>query len=83
METNMARRSAMQKVAPGWKMFSLAVTSLAALLVVGVWTKQTAPVSPPTTVGVAVPAEGAAISPTEIMIRRGRELPVAEPVDPF
>jgi hypothetical protein len=73
----------MQTVTPGWKMFSLAVAALAAVVVTGLWTKRTASVSPPTTVGAVVPLEGAAISPMEIMIRRGLHVPVADPVEPF
>jgi hypothetical protein len=73
----------MQKVSPEWKIFILAVAAVAAVVVIGFWTQRTASLSPPTTVGAAVPVEGAAISPMEIMIRRGLHVPVADPVEPF
>jgi hypothetical protein len=74
----------MQKVTPEWKILSLAVATLAAVVVIsGLWTKRTASVSPPTTAGAAVPVEGAAISPIEIMVQRGPHVPVADPVEPF
>ena len=68
---------------PGWRKFSLALTALLAAAVIGVWAKPTGSVSTTATVG-AVPAEAsAAISPMELMMLRGRHLPVADYAEPF
>lgn len=70
------------QVNPTWKKLSLVLTALVAVAVIGLWAKPTAPT--PSTVGAAVPAEaGAAISPMELMILRGRKLPPMEYVEPF
>jgi hypothetical protein len=69
----------MQKVTPGWK----TCQCHSCLVVIGLWTKQTASVSLPMTVGTAAPVQSAAISPMEIMIRREPDAPAADPVEPF
>ena len=69
---------------PAWKKFSLALMALIAAAIVGVWAKPTSSVSMSATVGAAIPVEAsAAISPMELMIRRGRNLPVTDYVEPF
>jgi hypothetical protein len=68
-----------------WRKFSLRLTALIIVAVVGGWAMSTVFASKPaTTVGARAPAEAsAAISPMEFMIIRGRQLPVTEYVDPF
>jgi hypothetical protein len=69
-------------VTPAWKMFSLALAVLAAVAVIGLWAKPRASVSP-TTVGAGIPVEASAISPLEMMIRRGHNLPATDYAEPF
>jgi hypothetical protein len=76
----------MQQIASPWRKFSLRLTALIIIAVVGGWAMSAVFASKPaTTVGVAnTPAEASAIiSPMELMIGRGRHLPVSEHVEPF
>ena len=68
-----------------WRKFSLRLTALIIVAVVGGWAMSAVFASKPSTVGAAVaPAEAsAAISPMELMIRRGRQLSATEYVEPF
>jgi hypothetical protein len=75
----------MQKVqfTPAWKKFSLALVVLLTVAVIVVWAKPTASTSP-ATVGAAIPVEAsAAISPMELMIRRGHNLAPTDYAEPF
>jgi hypothetical protein len=68
---------------PAWKKISLALAVLLTAAVIVVWAKPTSSVSP-ATVGAAIPVEAsAAISPTELMIRRGHNLPATDYAEPF
>jgi hypothetical protein len=79
----------MQQIASPWRKFSLRLTALLIVAVVGGWAMSAVFASKPSTVGAATtqahaPAEAAAIiSPMELMIGRGRHLPITEYVDPF
>lgn len=68
-----------------WRKFSLRLTALIVVAVVGGWAISAVFASKPaTTAGARVPAEAsAAISPMELMIRLGRNLPEQEYVEPF
>jgi hypothetical protein len=68
---------------PAWRKFSFAVTALLAAAAILVWAKPMGSATTPTTVGAAVPVEASAISPMELMIRRGHNLPVTEYAEPF
>jgi hypothetical protein len=83
-----ARRLAMQQIASPWRKFSLRLTVLIIVAVVGGWAMSAVFASKPSpTVGAAVdapaPAEAAIISPMELMIGRGRHLPIGDYVEPF
>ena len=68
---------------PAWKKFSLALAVLLSAVVIGVWAKPTGSTSP-ATVGAAVPVEASAgVSPMEMMILRGRDLPATDYAEPF
>jgi hypothetical protein len=79
----------MQQIASPWRKFSLRLTALIIVAVIGGWAVSSVFASKPSTVGAATteanaPAEAAAIiTPMELMIGRGRHLPVAEYVEPF
>lgn len=77
----------MHQIASPWKKFSLRLTALIIVAVVGGWAISTVFASKSSTVGVAnapAPAEASvAISPMELMIGRGRHLPVSDYVEPF
>jgi hypothetical protein len=77
----------MQKLSPvsPWRTFSLGVTVLAIVAIVGGWAISTVFASKPSTVGARplAPAEASVIAPMELMIGRGRNLPVADYVEPF
>jgi hypothetical protein len=82
----MARRSAMKEVqhTSGWRKFSLGLTALIIVSVVGGWALSSVFASKPSTVGVGAPVEAsAAISPMELMVTHGRPLPVTEYAEPF
>jgi hypothetical protein len=68
-----------------WRKFSLRLTALIVVAVVGGWAMSAVFASKPaSTVGARAPAEAAAIiSPMELMIGRGRNLPETEYVEPF
>ena len=77
----------MQQIASPWRKFSLRLTALVIVALVGGWAMSAVFASKPSpTVGVAAeplaPAE-AAISPMELMIGRGRHLPIGDYVEPF
>jgi hypothetical protein len=78
----------MQQIASPWRKFSLRLTALLIIAVVGGWAMSAVFASKPSTVGAAsapahAPAEAAIISPMELMIGRGRHLPITEYVEPF
>jgi hypothetical protein len=76
----------MQRItyAAPWQKFSLRLTALIIVAVVGGWAMSTVFASRPSTVGVRAPAEaGVFISPLDLMIGRGRSLPETEYVEPF
>jgi hypothetical protein len=79
----------MQQFAPPWRKFSLRLTALIIVAVVGGWAMSVVFASKPSTVGAAAmqanaPAEAAAIiSPMELMIGRGRHVPIGDYVEPF
>jgi hypothetical protein len=77
----------MQQVPPAspWRRFSLRLTALFIAAVIGGWAISTVFASKPSTVGARAlaPAEASAISPMELMLGRGRTLPVADYVEPF
>jgi hypothetical protein len=66
-----------------WQKFSLRLTALIIVAVVGGWAISTVFASKPSTVGVRAPAEAGIISPLDLMIGRGRTLPETEYVEPF
>jgi len=71
--------------APPWRKFSVRLTALVFVAVVGGWAMSAvfAP-KPASTVGARAPVEAAAVmSPMELMIRFGRGLPETEYVEPF
>jgi hypothetical protein len=68
---------------PAWKRFSFVVVALFAAAAIFVWAKPMGSVITPATVGAAVPVEASVISPMELMIRRGHNIPVQEYVEPF
>ena len=78
----------MQQIASPWRKFSLRLTALLIIAVVGGWAMSAVFASKPSTVGVAAtqahaPAEAAIMSPMELMIGRSRHLPISDYVDPF
>jgi hypothetical protein len=77
----------MQRIphASPWRKFSLRLTALIVIAVIGGWAMSTVFASKPaTTVGARAPAEASAIiSPMELMISHGRQLPAQEYVEPF
>ena len=77
----------MQRIpyASPWRKFSLRLTALIVVAVVGGWAMSAVFTSrPATTVGARAPAEASGIiSPMELMIGRGRDLPAGEYVEPF
>ena len=77
----------MHQIASPWRKFSLRLTALIVVAVVGGWAMSTVFASKPSTVGVAnapAPAEASAIiTPMEMMIGHGRHLPVGDYVEPF
>jgi hypothetical protein len=79
----------MQQIASPWRKFSVRLTALVIVAVAAGWAMSAMFASkPPATVGAATaaanaPAEAAIISPMELMIGRGRHLPVGEYVEPF
>jgi hypothetical protein len=67
-----------------WRKFSLRLTALVVLAIVGGWAMSAVFASKPaTTVGARAPAEASVMSPMELMILRGRNLPATEYVEPF
>jgi hypothetical protein len=70
---------------PAWGKFGLVLMlSLLVAVATGAWAKSTVFAAKPATAGITAPAEAsAAISPMELMITRGRQLPVTEYVEPF
>lgn len=67
-----------------WQKFSLRLTALIIVAIVGGWAMSTVFASKPSTVGARAPAEaGVIISPLDLMIGRGRSLPETEYVEPF
>ena len=76
----------MQRIpyAAPWQKFSLRLTALIIVAVVGGYAMSTVFASKPSTVGQRAPAEaGAIISPLDLMIGRGRTLLETEYVEPF
>jgi hypothetical protein len=79
----------MQQIASPWRKFSLRLTALIVVAVAGGWAISAVLASKPaTTVGAAntaapAPAEAAVLSPMELMIGRGRHLPIGDYVEPF
>jgi hypothetical protein len=77
----------MQQIASPWSKFSLRLTALVVIAVVGGWAISTVFASKPaTTVGAAnapAPAEASVLSPMELMMRRSRPLPIDDYVEPF
>ena len=71
------------QITPAWKKISLALVILLSAAVIVVWAKPTGSTSP-ATVGGAIPVEAsAAISPMELMIRRGHDLAPTDYAEPF
>lgn len=71
---------------PAGRKFGLALTVLLVAFAVaaGVWAKSTVFASKPAAAGITAPAEAsAAISPMELMVTLGRQLPVSDYVEPF
>jgi hypothetical protein len=78
----------MQQITSPWRKFSLRLTALIIVAVVGGWAMSAVFASRPSTVGAAnspapAPAEAAIMSPMELMIGRGRHLPIGDYVEPF
>ncbi len=76
----------MQSIADAspWRKFSLRLTALIIIAVVGGWAMSAVFASKPATVGAAAPVEAsAAISPMELMATHGGPLPVTEYAEPF
>jgi hypothetical protein len=74
----------MQQIASPWRKFSLRLTALIVVAIVGGWAVSTVLASKPTsTVGARTPVEASAISPMDLMILRGRHLPATDYVEPF
>ena len=64
--------------------FSVALTVFIVAAAIGAWAASGVFASKPSTVGVAAPVEAsAAISPIELMVRHGRQLPVTDYAEPF
>lgn len=64
--------------------FSLVVLMVLILVAIGIWAKPRGFASKVTPANASVPMEAStAISPLDLMIRRDRQLPVSEHVDPF
>lgn len=68
-----------------WRRFSVRLTALFIAVVIGGWAISAVFASKPSTVGARAqaPAEASVIAPMELMIGRGRALPVADYVEPF
>jgi hypothetical protein len=64
-----------------WRKFSLRLTALIIVAIVGGWAMSVVFASKPSTVGVRAAVEASAIAPMELMIGRG--LPETEYVEPF
>ncbi|MBX9774314.1 MAG: hypothetical protein K2Y71_07850 [Xanthobacteraceae bacterium] len=79
----------MQQIVSPWRKFSLRLTALIIVAAVGGWAMSAVFASkPPSTAGAAnslakAPADAAIMSPMELMIGRGRHLPISDYVDPF
>ena len=69
-----------------WSKFGVILTIfLVAAAIVGIWMKSSIFTSNPATAGATAvaPAEASAISPMELMITRGRQLPATDYAEPF
>jgi hypothetical protein len=67
-----------------WRTFSVALSVLLVAAAIGAWAASSVFASKPLTVGIAAPVEAAAaISPMELMVTRGRNLPVTDYAEPF
>ncbi len=67
----------------GWRTLSVALTVFF-IAAAGAWAASGVFASKPATVGLAAPVKASAvISPMELMVTHGRQLPVAEYAEPF
>src|SRR5262245_16848055 len=81
-----ARRLIMQGFpdASPWRKFNVRLTGLIIVAVLGGWAMSAVLASKPSTVGAGGPVEASAIiSPMELMMSRGRNLPATDYVEPF